>query len=66
MPPRIDVYLKSISIARDLGEFRHAGQHTYCAPGMMDGVRGMQGFRGRLLTSESDELLPLGWGDSYW
>ena len=57
MPLKIDVYLKSVSIARDLGEFRHAGQHTYCAPSMMDGVRGTRGFRGRLLTPESDELL---------
>ncbi len=57
MPPRVNIYLKSIAIARDLGEFRHAGQHTYCAPRMMDGVRGMPGFRGRLLTPESDELL---------
>lgn len=57
MPSKIDVYLKSVSIARDLGEFRHAGQHTYCAPSMMDGIRGGRGFRGRLLTPESDELL---------
>jgi hypothetical protein len=58
MCTNIDVYLKTISLAQDFGEFRHAGQHTYCAPGMMHGIRGTQGFRGRILTPDSTELLP--------
>jgi hypothetical protein len=58
MTSMIDVFIKSLSVPSDLDEFRHSGQHTYCAPGMTEGLRGMTGFSGRLLDQESAELLP--------
>lgn len=56
---RIDVFIRSYPIARDIEEYRHAGAHTYCAPGMSDGIRGLTGFKGRIFDEQSAQL----WSD---
>lgn len=57
MEGRVEIYLKSFPIARDIEEYRHASAHTYCAPGMTQGVHGLRGFKGRMLTPECAEFL---------
>jgi hypothetical protein len=56
---RIEVFVRSYPIARDIEEYRHAGAHTYCAPGMSDGLRGLAGFKGRIFDEHSAQL----WSD---
>jgi hypothetical protein len=59
MTKRIEVFIRSYPVARDIEEYRHAGAHTYCAPGMSEGIRGLTGFKGRVLEKTSAEL----WSD---
>lgn len=58
MTKQIEVFIQSFPIAPDIEEYRHAGAHTYCAPGMTEGIRGLSGFKGRILSEDSAELWP--------
>jgi hypothetical protein len=58
MTKQIEVFIQSFPIAPDIEEYRHAGAHTYCAPSMTAGIRGLSGFKGRILSEGSAELWP--------
>jgi len=55
----IKVYVKSFSIPKDIESLHYAQQHTYCAPGMTEMTLGRSGFSGRVLESDSAELLSI-------
>lgn len=57
MKKKVEVYLKTYSIPGNIEEYTHASSHTYCAPDMIDGVRGQSGFKGRIVKAECKELL---------
>lgn len=58
MTKRIEVFIRSYPISPDIEEYRHAGAHTYCAPGLSEGIRGLSGFKGRILAENSAEVWP--------
>lgn len=54
----VKVYVRSFGVGQNIEDYVHAGAHTYCAPEMTTGLRGMSGFRGRLLEKDCADLIP--------
>ena len=59
MSTPVRVYVKSISISCDIGDISYSQHHAYCAPGMAERSLETLGLRGRILESDSAELLPI-------
>jgi hypothetical protein len=54
----VKLFVRSFGVGQNIEDYVHAGAHTYCAPEMTSGLRGMSGFRGRLLEKECADLIP--------
>jgi hypothetical protein len=59
MQSRIEVYIKSFSVSQDVESYRIHRMHSHCAPGLAEAGLELSGFSGRVLETDSADLVSL-------